>query len=539
VSLLLAAVPAMRTLTPGEEVQATREAPTSRRGYSRTIAFMPPPPDRAYPDQVLDESAFKHVWDVLKALRAHDEALGEELDELRRRLGAQRSPPRRPGKIKLDVPAGRVGAQFIHAFNARLIEQTTASWEFYRGLLERFAEREGHTRVPMQWREDDYLLGKWVHQQRTNKRLGTLREERRAGLEAIPGWTWYPRATDWEEGFAHLQSFVEREGHARVPTDYRDDNGHRLGMWVVRQRYGESTLHRERHARLEALPGWTWEPQAESWEEGFAHLQRFVEREGHARVPDEYSENAFELGTWVGKQRARHRQGTIAPDRRRRLDSLPGWTWDALKASWEEGFANLVRFVEREGHARVPARWRENGYRLGQWVTVQRTNFAAGRLDKVRGNRLEALPRWTWEPFAEAWDEGFAHLQRFVGREGHARVPYGHRADGFRLGQWVANQRAKYRYGALDPQRQALLEDFPGWSWNAREAAWDEALAYLQRFVEREGHARVPQQWQEDGFRLGGWVNRQRTQYSDKTLDPERHRRLEALPGWTWDARES
>jgi predicted helicase len=46
------------------------------------------------PDQVLDESSFKHVWDVLKALRAHDEALGEELDELRRRLGAG---GRRPG----------------------------------------------------------------------------------------------------------------------------------------------------------------------------------------------------------------------------------------------------------------------------------------------------------------------------------------------------------------------------------------------------------------------------------------------------------
>src|SRR5262249_29291270 len=52
----------------------------------------------------LDTSAFKHVWDVLKALRAHDEQLGEELDDLRRRQGALRESPRRPGKIKLDLP---------------------------------------------------------------------------------------------------------------------------------------------------------------------------------------------------------------------------------------------------------------------------------------------------------------------------------------------------------------------------------------------------------------------------------------------------
>jgi len=42
-----------------------------------------------------------NVWDVLKALRAHDEALGEELDELRCRPGA---PP-----IGQTPCVGRVG----------------------------------------------------------------------------------------------------------------------------------------------------------------------------------------------------------------------------------------------------------------------------------------------------------------------------------------------------------------------------------------------------------------------------------------------
>jgi predicted helicase len=34
----------------------------------------------------LDGSAFKPVWDVLKAPRSHDDELAEELDELRRQL---------------------------------------------------------------------------------------------------------------------------------------------------------------------------------------------------------------------------------------------------------------------------------------------------------------------------------------------------------------------------------------------------------------------------------------------------------------------
>ena len=39
------------------------------------------------PEQVLNQSVFKPIWDVLKALRSHDAELGRQLDELRRNKG--------------------------------------------------------------------------------------------------------------------------------------------------------------------------------------------------------------------------------------------------------------------------------------------------------------------------------------------------------------------------------------------------------------------------------------------------------------------
>ncbi|MBV8941939.1 MAG: helicase associated domain-containing protein [Solirubrobacterales bacterium] len=41
-----------------------------------------------------------------------------------------------------------------------------------------------------------------------------------------------------------------------------------------------------------------------------------------------------------------------------------------------------------------------------------------------------------------------------------------------------------------------------------------------------------------DGFRLGGWVSKQRQFRQQGTLVDDRARRLESLPGWVWDARQ-
>jgi hypothetical protein len=55
--------------------------------------------------------------------------------------------------------------------------------------------------------------------------------------------------------------------------------------------------------------------------------------------------------------------------------------------------------VHREGHSRVPNRHRDgDGFRLGQWVQLQRRGYQRGTLEDERRCRLAALPGWTWTP---------------------------------------------------------------------------------------------------------------------------------------------
>jgi superfamily II DNA or RNA helicase len=431
--------------------------------------------DEPNPDVILDDSAFKPVWDVLLALRSHDEDLAQQLDDLRRMLGrlpgGSHGTVRLPPNIHVDIPDVR-GIDFARAFDVRLVEQTTASWEFWFGLLQQFVEQSGHARVLRSYRVDGYPLGGWVHWQRHIHAKGTLDRDRQRRLEAVPGWTWTARADKWEEGFSRLLQYVEHHGDARVPASYRAD-GYPLGAWVGTSRsdYINGTLDADRQRRLEALPGWTWTARADKWEEGFSLLLQYVEYHGDARVPVSYKVDSYPLGAWVDKQRAQHARGTLDRCRQRRLKALPGWTWNPKAEQWEEGFSRLLEYVKHHGYARVPRSYTVDGYKLGFWVNRQRHNRAKGTLDCDRQRRLEALLGWTWTARADQWEEGFSRLLQYVEHHGDARVPVSYTVDGYPLGKWASHQRNFRAKGTLDRDRQRRLEALPGWTWNPPRGA--------------------------------------------------------------------
>jgi hypothetical protein len=263
-------------------------------------------------------------------------------------------------------------------------------------------------------------------------------------------------------------------------------------------------------------------------------LMRFIEREGHARVSSGHTEGGFALGRWVVKRRSNYREGKLSPERVQRLEALPGWSWDTSNQSWELGYQHLRRFVERHGHSQVEQSHVENGFALGRWCNKQRGRYLKRTLEPHRIERLDALPGWTWTPTRDRWEKMFSYLERYVAREGEARVPVRHREDEMPLGAWVASQRGLKNKGKLRPDRTARLEGLPGWTWHTREAQWEEGFSYLLQYVEREGHARVPDGHRENAYPLGSWVRRQRETY--RRGEPQAHRvaRLEALPGWIW-----
>ena len=315
----------------------------------------------------INASNFKPVWDVLKALRAHDEVLADTLDQYRTNMAKDVTTKQQEisDKIIFDLPRS-IDANFSSALRTVLVEAATASWEFWYGLLQKFHAREGHCLVVKVYNEGEFKLGDWVSRQRDAK--NTLSPCRLLALNDL-GFVWHPRDDLWEKGYHHLKQFYLREGHTNVRRGYVEKN-YNLSYWVFSQRSRKSTISRDHLEKLEAI-NFSWNPRFASWEEGFSYLQRFYNREGHCDVEIRHFEGKYPLGTWTFTQRQMFKRDKMSLDRIIRLEGI-NFTWDPHSAFWERGFRCLQQFYQREGHCRVEQLDCEGKFKLGFWVFNQR-----------------------------------------------------------------------------------------------------------------------------------------------------------------------
>ena len=542
--------------------RAIRKAPDKKIGTIVLPVFIEPTED---PEKALDGSAFRPVWDVLKALRAHDTALGETLDLLRTQLGQfGKTTTSFPEKLIVDLPI-TVGKSFAESLYIKAVERSTTSWEFFFGLLEQYIQHNGTTMIQRKYitRNGD-RLGIWVAVQQQAFRKGKLSRDRQQALEQLPGWVWEHSEALWQEGFKYLREYYQQKGHTNIPKNYVTEDNYNLGTWVRRQwtAYEKGKLSLEQQQVLEQLPGWVWGPKTDPprWQQWFDRLRQFVERNGHSSVPLNYqTEDGYFLDTWVQNQRQAYKYNRLSLERRQALEQLPGWVWTRKSKRtpdpqpknkltpdpqyWQRWFDRLRQFVEHEHSTNVPQKYvTEDNYNLGSWVAAQRAAYPKGKLSLERQQALEQLPGWVWAPNKrmpdQRWQEWFNRLRQFVEREHSTNVPTKYvTEDNYNLGKWVQAQRTAYKTGNLPLERQQALEQLLGWAWGNRRKSytWNECYNYLYKYIKREGSSNVQGNYKtEEDFNLGKWVSTQRAKYNQGKLPMKEQRLLERFPEWSW-----
>ncbi|MFD4392611.1 Helicase associated domain protein [Streptomyces sp. NPDC058495] len=351
----------------------------------------------------LDPGDYATLWNVVRALRAHDEPLGIELDV--QRSHAASSNPTLPSRITVELPQG-TARQIAAQVALLLVRQTTSVWWEGLGAATAYRDTHGHLDVPSgHVTEDGHRLGQWIRNARQHHSKGWMPAARVTELTKI-GMIWNLDEHRFNVTLDAARAYRDTYGHLDVPQNHRTPDGFPLGLRinVLRRSYAKDTLAPERITALEEI-GMVWNTLDQATEELLAAARAYRSAHGHLRVPhDHVTADGYRLGNALRSRRARHGTGTLPADIVRALDEL-GMIWNLQNARFDHGLAACRRYRERHGDLAVPVTHTDpEGYNLGDFIAYMRalnngTAKARTRLAPERRAALDELGMiWTAAP---------------------------------------------------------------------------------------------------------------------------------------------
>lgn len=469
---------------------------------------------------------FKHVFEVLNGLKAHDESFTQQITALRTELGRSGSLVGAIPKLRLDLPK-KMDPGLFDKIQALLLRNVTASWDEWYGKLLAHFDANGSVRINYSLRRDDHLnsLANWAQRQRSFYRTGSLSPERVNKLELIPGWNWEPIEALWWESYEQVKDFSEDNGHCRIPRSSES-----LYAWVSSQRSIRESLVATKIEALESIPGWTWDAFDSQWRTNYETLAELTRETGTADVPAKLVFKDVKVGQWIGWMRKNFSQSKLSTDQVQLLESLPGWNWDPLESAWQKAF-NLVKEIsETQDLAQFEKRSEYKGLKIGQWIGLQRRRRE--HLSTSRKMQLESLKGWTWNPKEDLWRQNYDIVAEIAQRDGMQSISHRAEVQGLKIGQWIGSQRRNKEI--ISEERKRALESIPGWTWSVLDERRAKVIMVLRDFFESNGHLRIPASLLVEGISIYPYLARLR-RMKEKLSQPERDE-LEAIPGWSWTA---
>lgn len=280
-------------------------------------------PDDPYAlSDVGDAAEYDTLWQVARALRAHDDVLAAELDGRRRELSSS-VPAELPSRILVRLPDGYDDGTFLRHLTVRVVRSASSSWwEFYGAGLA-YRREHGHLRVPSGYVTASGLrLGQWVMNIRSLYDRGLLPADRVRALDEL-GMIWDELRWRRQVLLDELRAYRAEYGHLRVPQAYVTPDGYPLGKRTAGLRTGGLAVDDEFRGLLDEL-GMVWNRHDARFQDGLAAACRFHAGNGHLDVPKSYVDpDGYRLGLFVEYYRV---AAQVPDDRRAALDQL-GIRW--------------------------------------------------------------------------------------------------------------------------------------------------------------------------------------------------------------------
>ena len=320
--------------------------------------------------------------------------------------------------------------------------------------------------------EEEEDVGQQQHQQQQQQQ----QQQPEAGTEHVDAKQ-AARRQVFQQRLQQVKEYVSKHG-GLPPISYRDSgSGVCLRNWLseLRRKHELGTLPPDMTAALDEAVGDVWRVpfvQIRKFSDMLDRVKTFHKSNGRLPHQEEVDADGVKIGKWVQTQRDKHNAGQLPAERITALEGLPGWTWRYFMIREVDVSLDALMAFQKANDCLPKTTDVWDGWKIGQWVHVQRKAYVRGRLSPEVVASLEAVPGWVWRFHTKRsnktpFEVGLANLNSFV--QAHRRLPkhrdVGGAPDEIHLGVWVGKCRMKKKQGRLTLEQIAALEQVPGWWW--------------------------------------------------------------------------
>ncbi len=372
----------------------------------------------------------------------------------------------------------------------------------------------------------------------------------------------------WIEAYNLASKYYHYHGNLYISSSFKtqdgityNENGFPLGSWIHDQRVNHlnGILESERVSKLNNI-GMTWilkesKDSVKKLYETYS-IDYKLNRKVLQRMPA--AEFKIKINYLLGvNESITNSDGIVHPIFNMSLleaSQVYGIDIPKQESLWEKSYHLVKEYQEKHNNILIPIKFITDNtysipdYKLGRWISRQRTLYTNNELSQDKIAKLEALGM-VWDASKLDWEANFALAKSYYEHYGNLDVPdnfittngYEVSEYGTNLSKWLHSQRAANYDNKVSENNIERLNSI-GMIWEVQDYTWNKYYDLACNYHHYYGNLNINKAfctkdgitYDQDGLPLGVWLSNQRTAYKRGLLYLNREYLLNKL-GIIWN----
>ena len=375
---------------------------------------------------------------------------------------------------------------------------------------------------------------------------------------------------NWDMMYELAKKYYGHYGNLKISINFKtingykaDENGYNLGGWISWQRvkYKKGTLSEDKIKKLEEIGMIFKNINDDTWNMMYELAKKYYKHYGDLKIPRffktingyETDEKGYNFGEWISRQRVKYKKGTLSEDKIKKLEEIGMIFGIGKQDAWNIMYELAKKYYEHYGDLKIPRSFKtingyetdEKGYKLGVWITTQKTNYNKSILSEDRIKKLEEIGMIFENVNDVTWNMMYELAKKYYEYYGDLKISCsfktvnGYEVDekGYNLGFWISNQRVKYKNGTLSEDKIKKLEEIGMIFENVNDDTWNMIYELAKKYYGHYGNLKISINFKtingykadENGYNLGTWIGSQRMNYKKGSLSEDKIKKLEEI----------